>query len=215
MKIEKIDDRTIKFLKKGYVLKDISNSDYKSNQLKSYYINKIDFEYILKLLEYANKSKNNDIKFALFEIAVIKFFRNYSSTKSKNTLKLDIKKVVKNEEKKDDIKKLFGRFEIIRNQYIAHHELRYLDALVILGISDDKSCNKVDVVTIDCEFEDGYIESLKSLVEVSKKWVDAQISQKKSEIKNEYNKKTYDELMGLNNAIYEIPDSKDVFRNKL
>lgn len=104
------------------------------------------------------------------------------------------------------------------DKHVVHDESRYSESKVLAIINNQSSkivVPKVLVLGFDSVLtDDAHVQPLKSLACISLKWVEKKIDELCNELQEEYNNKTYDELMALDNAQYTAPISAELLEGK-
>ena len=115
-------------------------------------------------------------------------------------------------------KKCFEYYDALRDKHVVHDESRYSESKVLAIINNQSSkilVPKVLVLGIDSVLiDDEHVQPLESLACISLQWVEKKIDELCNKLQEEYNNKTYDELMALDNAQYTAPISAELFEGK-
>lgn len=198
---------------------EIPETNHLVYQLKSLQLCNMDLHSIIDSLNMIKAIQNEGIKEALFEYALVKFLKNFKSSSSR--IKLNSNKILKDSLKEDEYieaKKCFEYYDTLRDKHVVHDESRYSESKVLAIINNQSSkivVPKVLVLGFDSVLtDDAHVQPLKSLACISLKWVEKKIDELCNELQEEYNNKTYDELMALDNAQYTAPISAELLEGK-
>ena len=198
---------------------EIPETNHLVYQLKSLQLCNMDLQSIIDSLNMIKDVQNERIKEALFEYALVKFFKNFKSSSSR--IKLNSDKILKDSLKEDEYikaKKCFEYYDALRDKHVVHDESRYSESKVLAIINNQSSkilVPKVLVLGIDSVLtDDEHVQPLESLACISLQWVEKKIDELCNKLQEEYNNKTYDELMALDNAQYTAPITAELFEGK-
>ena len=194
---------------------EIPETNHLVYQLKSLQLCNMDLQSIIDSLNMIRDVQNERIEEALFEYALVKFFKNFKSSSSR--IKLNSDKILK-EDEYIKAKKCFEYYDALRDKHVVHDESRYSESKVLAIINNQSSkilVPKVLVLGIDSVLtDDEHVQPLESLACISLQWVEKKIDELCNKLQEEYNNKTYDELMALDNAQYTAPISAELFEGK-
>lgn len=147
---------------------EIPETNHLVYQLKSLQLCNMDLQSIIDSLNMIKDVQNERIKEALFEYALVKFFKNFKSSSSR--IKLNSDKILKDSLKEDEYikaKKCFEYYDALRDKHVVHDESRYSESKVLAIINNQSSkilVPKVLVLGIDSVLtDDEHVQPLESL----------------------------------------------------
>ena len=182
-------------------------------QLQSLALAHVDMEDVLNSLSIIHPGNNNIINRALFESALVKFYKNF--TKSASRIPLKEGKVFKAVPK--EARKGFLQYKALRDKHIVHDENLYADAIVIAIINSKDAAESVPQVGINIfisELYNTHAAALIKLASATLDWIKLEIDALCDKLKAQYNALEYKELLNLEPASYTAPGVNDLYKDR-